>query len=260
MTDLNLPCDEPELPELTELRQLSRLETAPAGTRAQVLARAGATLSMAPRRPAMNTRRRSLLLAALVLIGVPSAFAATPFGGRWLGAWFDPTGPAAVTPLPHTETAAPTQPESTSQPRTAERATPVNDAASPSVQPATPQKRRTARAPVPAESRDTEPATPSSAESPTTPSSAALGASRRAFPTPTDQEHRSVNGPEAPTTLEAESRLLRRARLRLAVQDAVGALRLADEHRRRFPNGLLRQERQTIERQAWALGSGSNQN
>src|SRR5690606_10689532 len=78
----------------------------------------------------------------------------------------------------------------------------------------------------------------------------------RAFPLEAPTSSPS-NSPEAITRLAEERRVLRQARLSLAARDADAALRIPEAHRRRFPGGVLRQERLEIEQQAWALRSSA---
>ena len=247
MTDLTLSCDEPELPELSHLRELSRLETAPVRTREAVLARVRATQLNGAGRPGVSTRQRSMLLAALVLIGVPSAFAATPFGARQLGAWFEPhESPApAKSATPRAPSKIHLQPQPAPPVQGAQGASPVEPGQTPTRSFAPTER------PISAQ-RHLEP--PAVEDAPPLP--AEFAPSVRAFPPANDAASAAApDTSQTATTLDAESQLLRQARLRLAVRDADGALRLAEEHRRRFPNGVLQQERNSIEQQAWALRS-----
>jgi hypothetical protein len=263
MTDLDVPCDEPELPELCHLRELSRLETAPALARERILARAQLTLREGQVRGVGGGRR--MLLAALLLVGVPSAFAATPFGARRLGAWLEPevlpqrstvvasnaakmmaprpdsAGPAA-SPAPHHE-------EVSSAPR--EPVAPVARL------PLRPEPQTALSSESQAESRgEPRPELGASlAEDPAMFSPPRREDSVRAFPLAETRNVDPAGSPATSTTLDAETQLLQQARLRLAARDAEAALQLAAEHRRRFPNGVLRQERMGIEQQAWALAA-----
>lgn len=258
MTDLNARSDEPELPELRHLRALSHLEGAPAGIREQVLARAKTTLTARAEHRFAGKRRRPLILAALVLVGVPSAFAATGFDAQRLGQWFAAestppqlTGPGELGPAPPPPRhATPARPRAPAMPQgTAAMATATTPAPTDSVAPDPPRGRARPRAVVPTLDDSVSPAADAATDA---------TAAVRAFPLP-DEADATAGVTRAPTTLDAESRLLRRARLRLAAGDAEMALALANEHKRLFPNGQLGQERLSIERQAWGLRSRSSQ-
>ena len=229
--------DEPQLPELAQLRQLSEFEVPPTALPAEVLSRTRATLA-ARRAPKPGTRWRPVLLAALVLVAVPSAFAATPLGARWLGEL------TRQPPAPEPPGRAPTV-EQPAAARASERAPAPLVRSAPLPRPAAELTVPRSRAPAGREPLGAPPAPPP-------PSPATIDPSVQAFPEvtlapPTHHGHS--------TALEAEGQLLRQARLRLAAHDAHGALRWAAEHRRRFPQGVLAKERSAIEQQAHALAS-----
>ncbi len=248
MTHSNVSCGEPELPELAQLRELSRMEAASGRMRERVLARAQATLFGAAAGQTRVKRHRALLLAALALIGVPSAFAATPLGQRHLGAWLGVESPAPVPRRVAPAAVAQAQPK----------------LVSPAAIAAPAQRQPVVEPPSASDERPNEPVAPSQAyrkqpigsPSPDGAVRAKAKAPVRAFPLEAPTSSPS-NSPEAITSLAEESRLLRQARLSLAARDADAALRIAEAHRRRFPGGVLRQERLEIEQQAWALRSSA---
>lgn len=252
-----LEAEEPALAELPRLRRLSTREQPPAALRQHVLRRLESTLATHDSKP---TRRSapSVLLAAVVMLAVPSAIAATPLGARlaqrvatWLGSPPSPRAEEAVAPSPPKSSgrgAKATSPRVATQPSNAQESPPEAPSATPAPEvgpPASGAPRATS-----ATRRGDAPPSVRAATSP----------KLEPAPSSAGEPRETVSFSGAGHSLPEERRLLEQARLSLSAGDASTALRLADEHRRRFPNGLLRQERETIQVRAQALPSSGEKN
>lgn len=246
---------EAPLPELARLRKTSRCEVPPAQLQAQVRGRLLTSVAQERRFTGRRPPLRPLLLAAVVLLGVPSAIAATGLGAAWVERVLsylpvyseDSAQPErelmakAGAERPATQTGAAPAPSPLLDPVSElPGVTPEpSTAPEPSSRPSSPDVRASSAAsPAPS-------AVKGAAPSPLSPARP-RGAQARSSAAVWEPDPQS-------SSLHAERIVLEQARVRLNAADALGVLRLTDEHERRFPAGLLAQERARLRTQARAL-------
>ncbi len=263
---------EPPLAELSYLRELSRLEVVPAAVERELrrrLQQSSTVDGLAPRR---GTRFRTALLAVAFFVVVPSAIAATPVGSVLIEQtrlWV-PRVLEFVGVEPGQSSRAEPRPRGAHGAGDGWRAeAPATSGALPGWTPSKPQKSPSGASAgderVPGES--VAPGGGEHAMGGTAPRRSTGGAGSSSMPPQPAASVRSevARTGGAPTTsswsdgldgsgaLNAERRMLQQARLLLSVGDARGALELASQHVRRFPDGILVAEREAIIKQARQL-------
>lgn len=261
-SSLALEIDEPALPELPQLRQLSEHEVPSPQQRRQVRERLHRTLAARPSRGRRRTPSR-VLLAAIVLLAVPSAVLAMPLGApivqrlaHWLGQQWPSTDtrPETSATADHASQIPPKLLDEATAPTLDPPSAPTTEReTSPPPETGTPGPHDAARSDVrilpPQRTR------PHSGWGPT---AASISTNHDVPPAAGPRPAVRFGGTEH--DLPAERRLLERARLSLNEGDAEGALGLAAEHERRFPDGLLSKERQAIQQRARLLEQRSREN
>jgi hypothetical protein len=250
---------EPPLPELSRLRELSRLDVPPKHVASAVWGRLQQTTHASAPVGRRHFAVRPWALAFGVFVTVPSVFAATPLGSavvqrtiEWATRTFVFSDTTSAIPQEQNRAAAGPGVKQTVGAREQAASTSALFRVRPQVNEGPPPGATFGPIELPLAEARKPPGEGIRAQPPSALQSGGAVATRA----PVANGGNSVatfDRANTNSTLNAERQLLERARVRLGAGDVKGALELTTRHEALFPRGILTEERQAIMNQARGL-------